>query len=235
MSLMGVVQPILIFDPFLAGAVIAAGGAAALLGAATIGAGAVGAGVVGAGAVVGAAKLGAVGAGAIGAATVGAVGAGALGVAAVGAGKVGLAKVGLGTVVHSGFNAGLSSSLNNQHSGSYSVSYSNRRYRRAIAPISRAQEMLLRDAYAYDQEKPCGLRLVCELATKGADQLEQDEMLIMSLLQQPHSVRSMVVPYEEAAYLGHTSTSATVCAQTYQRCEYNSFQIMQSLRQNFRA
>ncbi|XP_063866819.1 uncharacterized protein LOC135103860 [Scylla paramamosain] len=234
-SMLGMAQPIIIIDPFLTGTLIAAGGAAALLGAAAIGAGAVGAGVVGAGAAVGAAKLGAVGAGALGAATVGAVGAGALGAAAVGAGTVGLAKVGLAATAHNGFSAGVRSSLNNQHSGSYSVSYSSRRHRRDINSISAAQEILLRDAYSLDQEKPCGLRLVCEMATKGADELEREELLILDLLHRSHSPDSMLVPYEEALDIGRTSASAAACAEVFQRCEYDRFQIMQLLRQNFAA
>ncbi|XP_045103842.1 uncharacterized protein LOC123499618 [Portunus trituberculatus] len=234
-SMLGVAQPIIIIDPFLAGTLIAAGGAAALLGAATIGAGAVGAGVVGAGAAVGAAKLGAVGAGAIGAAKVGALGAGALGAAGVGVGTVGLAKVGLAATAHSGFSAGVRSSHNNQHSGSYTVSYSNRRHRRGINSITAAQELLLRDAYAMDQEKPCGLRLVCELATKGADELEREELLILDLLYRSHSPDSMLVPYEEALQIGRTSTSSAACAEVYQRCEFDRSQIMHILRQNFVA
>ena len=234
-SMLGIAQPIIIIDPFLTGTLIAAGGAAALLGAAAIGAGAVGAGAVGAGAAVGAAKLGAVGAGAIGAAKVGAVGAGALGAAAVGAGTVGLAKVGLAATAHSGFSAGVRSSLNNQHSGSYTVSYSSRRHRRSINSVTTAQEVLLRDAYTMDQEKPCGLRLVCELATKGADELEREELLILDLLQRSHSPSSMLVPYEDALDIGRTSTSSAVCAEIYQRCEFDRVQIMQILRQNFEA
>lgn len=227
----GVAQPIIIVDPFLGGAVLAAGGAAALLGAATIGAGAVGAGVLGAGAI-GAAKVGA--AAAVGK---GVVGAAALGAGKVGLAKVGLAKVGLGTILSSSSTTSYGS---NEHSSSYGRSYGgsasvsiNKRFRREVPGYTAAQELLLRNAFELDQEKPCGLRLVCELATRGSEELAEDERLILRLLQTPHSLNSMAVPYEEAALLGTTSPSGPdACARVYQGCDLNAFQVMELLRTN---
>lgn len=204
----GVAQPFIL---------LATGGAAALLGAATIGAG------IGAGAIVGAG----IGAGAV----VGAgIGAGALvgakaGLAKVGLAKAGLAKVGLGTVVSSSSRGYGSNERSTSYGSSIRVS---KRYRRELPGFTAAQEMLLQKAFELDQEEPCGLRLVCELATRNDAELTENEAMILNLLNQPHSSDSVALHYDEAANLGRTS-GPDACASVYQRCGSNAAQVMWQL------
>lgn len=193
------------------------GGAAALLGAATIGAG------IGAGALVGAG----IGAGAV----VGAgIGAGAIVGAKAGLAKVGLAKAGLATVGLGALSSSSSRSYgSNERSSSYGGSIRvSKRYRRELPGFTMAQEMLLQKAFELDQEKPCGLRLVCELATRNPEELTENEAIILNLLNQPHSIDSVALHYDEAALLGRTS-GPDACASVYQRCGSNAAQVMWQL------
>merc|ERR1711887_418499 len=100
-----------------------------------------------------------------------------------------------------------------------------------------AVDILFATAGALDRETNCGLRLVCELAATPENELAADEALIMSLFgdQVPLShdmINAASTPYQLAAFLGRQSQSAATCANTYPKCQYNSNQIMDILRQN---
>lgn len=205
----GVAQPFIL---------LATGGAAALLGAATIGAG-IGAGAlvgagIGAGAVVGTGAL--VGAGAV-------VGAKA-GLAKAGLAKAGLAKVGLGTVLGSSRRDD-SHERTSTYGSTIRVS---KRYKRELSSLTVAEELLLQIAYDQDQEVPCGLRMVCELAARKIEELTETEAMILNLLDRPYSLDSAAVRYDEAALLGRID-GIDACVSMYQRCPNNSDQVMQQL------
>lgn len=100
-----------------------------------------------------------------------------------------------------------------------------------------AIEILFASAASLDRDTNCGLRLICELAATPEDQLADDEALIMSLFEPTtrlthDQINSPVTPFQLAAFLGHQSASAQACATTYQKCQYNSNQIIDILRQN---
>merc|ERR1739838_36157 len=115
------------------------------------------------------------------------------------------------------------------------------RRRRAIVPdngfSSDAVEILFASDSALDSETNCGLRLVCELAATPADQLAADERLIMSLFgtQEPIStsdVNGAIAPFQLSVFLGQQSQDARTCSNTYSKCQLNSNQIMDILRNN---
>merc|ERR1711887_12248 len=100
-----------------------------------------------------------------------------------------------------------------------------------------AIDILFSTAGALDRETNCGLRLVCELAATPENQLAADEALLMSLFgdARPLShdqINGPSTPFQLAVFLGRQSQSAATCATTYSKCQYNSNQIMEILRQN---
>jgi len=100
-----------------------------------------------------------------------------------------------------------------------------------------AVDILFATAASIDRETNCGLRLVCELAATPENELAADEALIMSLFgdQVPLShdmINAASTPFQLAAFLGRQSQSAATCANTYLKCQYNSHQTMEILRQN---
>merc|ERR1711970_348296 len=117
-----------------------------------------------------------------------------------------------------------------------------RRRRRAVIAddgfSANAVDILFSAAAALDRETNCGLRLVCELAGTPADQLANDEQIIMDLFgsQAPIShdqINDPASPFQLAVFLGSSqSTGGSACANTYNKCQFNSHQIMEILREN---
>jgi len=120
------------------------------------------------------------------------------------------------------------------------------RGRRAITGVADdgfsvdAIDILFSTAGALDRETNCGLRLVCELAATPENQLAADEALLMSLFgdARPLShdqINGPSTPFQLAAFLGRQSQNVATCSNTYPRCQYNSNQIMDIIRQNGNA
>ncbi|CAL4166245.1 unnamed protein product, partial [Meganyctiphanes norvegica] len=115
-----------------------------------------------------------------------------------------------------------------------------RHRRQAIADdgfSANAVDILFSAAGALDQETNCGLRLVCELAATPEDQLASDEQLIMNLFgsQAPISndkINNHATPFQLAVFLGRQSADVSACGNTYTKCQFNSHQIMEILREN---
>lgn len=157
------------------------------------------------------------------------IGAGAVvgakaGLAKAGLAKAGLAKVGLGTVLGSSRRDD-SHERTSTYGSTIRVS---KRYKRELSSLTVAEELLLQNAYELDQEVPCGLRMVCELAARRTEELTETEAMILNLLDRPHSIDSAAVRYDEAALLGRNG-GLDVCASVYQKCPNNSDQVMWQL------
>ncbi|CAL4109081.1 unnamed protein product, partial [Meganyctiphanes norvegica] len=121
-----------------------------------------------------------------------------------------------------------------------------RRGRRAIVGVADdgfsvdAIDILFSTAGALDRETNCGLLLVCELAATPENQLAADEALLMTLFGDARPLSHDMIngpstPFQLAAFLGRQSQSASACANTYSKCQYNSNQIMEIIRQNGNA
>jgi len=81
----------------------------------------------------------------------------------------------------------------------------------------------------------CGKNLVCELETKGEEDLEQDEALILSLFsdrkfKKAVNPASAKAEYDLAAELGLASRNQVICRQRYASCPYTSEEMMGALR-----
>jgi len=103
-----------------------------------------------------------------------------------------------------------------------------------------AIDILFSTAGALDRETNCGLRLVCELAATPENQLAADEALLMSLFGDARplthdQINGPSTPFQLAAFLGRQSQNVATCSNTYPKCQYNSNQIMEILRQNGNA
>jgi len=81
----------------------------------------------------------------------------------------------------------------------------------------------------------CGKNLVCELETKGEEDLEQDEALILSLFSDRKHKKavnpaSAKAEYDLAAELGMASRNQVICRQRYASCPYTGDEMMGALR-----
>nr|ABU41029.1 hypothetical protein [Lepeophtheirus salmonis] len=133
-----------------------------------------------------------------------------------------------GGSVSSGYAAPSSSYSRSSHYGKRSAELP-----RAIVPDPEAIFSLVASLDVHS----CGKQLICELEAKNSTELEEDELLMLSLFgknnkKMKYNPKSHKAEYDLAAELGLISKSQALCRSRYTDCPYTAEELMSALRQN---
>jgi len=129
----------------------------------------------------------------------------------------------------------LATSLRGEEESGYG--YQKRRYTRsAVNAVSGDKDALFALIRSMDTLE-CGKSLICELEAKSEADLEDDEILILSLFSDRKTKKqvnpaSAKAEYDLAAELGLASGNQVICRQRYNSCPYTADEMMGALRQS---